>query len=321
MVATGVIHLDKDANVTLRLDYSMGMSVDPGIYGITLGMAIIPDLERERSMKVAQAADISVIFVNDEHTEGLDSNLALQLPGDQDDLIFQIARHSQRTVVVLSTNSAILMPWIDEVDAVVEMFYPGQQVGSAIARLLFGEVNFSGKLPVTFPKTFADTPTAAEERFPGVGLQANYSEGLFVGYRWFDEKKIEPLFPFGHGLSYTSFEIGAISVHISHMMQDSTVVNVSVMVQNTGHVYGQEVVQLYVQFPDKCAEPPRLLKGYKKTSLHPGETSTLNFVLSRAELSVWSTADGDWAFIPGEYVLFVGNSSRDLPLNKTITLS
>lgn len=110
MVATGVIQFDKKAEVTLRLDYSGGMSVDPGSYGITLGMAIVPELERERSMKVAQAADISVIFVNDEHTEGLDSNLALQLPGDQDDLIFQIAWHSQRTVVVLSTNSAILMP-------------------------------------------------------------------------------------------------------------------------------------------------------------------------------------------------------------------
>lgn len=105
------------------------------------------------------------------------------------------------------------------------------------------------------------------------------------------------------------------------MMQDNTVVTVYVRVQNTGHVYGQEMVQLYVQFPDKCAEPPRLLKGLKKAFLHPGETSTLRFVLSRAEFSVWITADGEWAFILGEYVLFVGNSSRQLPLNKTITLS
>jgi beta-glucosidase len=318
MVVQGVISLEAGTVVPLRLDYTIAGSVDIGAYSIALGMDVKPR-RYSQAVAAAQAADISIVFVSDEHTEGLDSILDLSLPGDQDEVISLIARNSERTIVVLNTNSAILMPWIDQVDAVIEVFYPGQQIGPAITRLLFGDVNFSGKLPITFPVAFNDTPTASVERFPGIGLQANYSEGLYVGYKWYDGNEIEPLFAFGHGLSYTDFALSNGSLTV-HNQSDSLVIELSVAVENVGSVYGKEVVQVYVAFPEACDEPPKLLKAFEKVALAPSEVQLVNFTLGTEDLSIWDTSSRDWMFVPGEYTFWLGTSSRDLPINITRTL-
>ncbi|KAL4805784.1 glycosyl hydrolase family 3 C-terminal domain-containing protein [Aspergillus unguis] len=316
MVVQGFADLQAGTAVPLRLDYSMGYSVEIGAYGVTLGVNIANPTRYTDAIKTAQAADVSIIFANDAHSEGLDSALGLRLPGDQDEIISQIAKHSNRTVVVLSTNSAILMPWLDDVDAAIEMFYPGQQVGSAIARLLFGDVNFSGKLPVTFPRSVEEMPTASEARFPGVGLTARYSEGLHVGYKWYDEYGVEPLFAFGHGLSYTAFEVGNLSVAVTDSSMD--IVRVAVSVKNTGPAFGKEVVQLYVRFPEAAGEPPRLLKGFEKVSLHVGESVTVSFALSREDLSIWDVNRRRWALVPGEYGFLVGRSETTVVLGSLV---
>ncbi|KAL4948448.1 glycoside hydrolase superfamily [Aspergillus filifer] len=320
VVVQGFCDLKAGMSVPIRFDYSMGYSVDPGTYGITVGVNIPgqnPGLY-EHAVATAQSADISIIFVNDAHTEGLDSSLGLRLPGDQDEMISLIAKHSKKTIVVLNTNAAILMPWLDNVDAVIESFYPGQQVGSATARLLFGDVNFSGKLPVTFPASYEESPTSSTDRFPGINLTADYSEGLYVGYKWYDEFEVEPLFPFGYGLSYTSFEIGDLSVVANDTLRGS--IQVKATVKNVGPVFGKEVVQLYVSYPDDAEEPPKLLKGFGKVALGVGEVTTVVFELTREELSIWNTKQGKWMFVPGQYRFLVGSSSRDIAEVKKIKL-
>lgn len=322
MVVQGIVNLSADTPVSIRLDYSMATSVDPGIYGVSLGVNVADTNRYSRAIEVAEAADVSIVFVNDEHTEGLDSNLFLELPGDQNALISLIAAHSKKTIVVLNTNSAILMPWLDEVDAVIEAFYPGQQVGSAMAALLYGDVNFSGKLPVTFPRQYADVPTALKERFPGVSLKATYSEGLLVGYRWFDEHEIEPLFPFGHGLSYTDFKFSDLKLNLTHAKKAKFSLNATFKVQNVGEVVGKEVAQLYVTFPERANEPPKVLKGFQKTdSLEPNAELELSFSLAEEDLKIWDEKSKGWIFIPGLYTVSIGKSSRDLPLTETILLA
>ena len=322
MAVQGIANLSADTSVRIRLDYSMATSVDPGIYGVSLGVNVADPNRYPEAIAAAEAADVSIIFANDEHTEGLDSNLYLELPGDQNDLISLIAAHSKKTIVVLNTNSAILMPWLDEVDAVIEAFYPGQQVGSAMAALLYGDVNFSGKLPVTFPRQYADVPTAPEERFPGVNLKATYAEGLLVGYRWFDEREIEPLFPFGHGLSYTEFDFSDLKLNIAHGKKGNFSLDATLKVQNVGGVSGKEVAQLYVTFPLRANEPPKVLKGFQKSSsIGPNAETELNFSLAKEDLEIWDEKSKDWKFIPGLYTVSIGKSSRDILLTETILLT
>ncbi|KAL4900067.1 glycoside hydrolase superfamily [Aspergillus multicolor] len=326
VVVQGVADLKADTPVPIRFDYSMGYSVDPGTYGISVGVNIPtenPSLY-EHAIATAEAADVSIVFVNDAHTEGLDSSLAMRLPGDQDEIISLIASQSRKTIVVLNTNAAILMPWLDSVDAVIETFYPGQQVGSAIARLLFGDVNFSGKLPVTFPASYEDSPTSNVSRFPGVNLTATYSEGLYVGYKWFDEFGVTPLFAFGHGLSYTSFEIGELAIVHTNSTSISTstsspgsgdadvMLTITTTITNTGPVFGKEVVQLYVRFPEAADEPPKLLRGFEKVALDVDDTAAVGFDFSREDLVIWNTEVEDWVLVPGVYGFLVGRSSGDI---------
>lgn len=171
MVVQGITSLTKNRPVAIRLDYSMGTSVDTGAYGASLGVNVASPERYPDAIAAAKEADVSIVFVSDQHTEGLDSNLGLQLPGDQNDVISMLAEQSKQIIVVLNTNSAILMPWPDVVDSVVEAFYPRQQAGPALARLLFGDVNFSGKLTLKFPRSVENTPTSPTERFPGVGCR------------------------------------------------------------------------------------------------------------------------------------------------------
>ncbi|KAH7374129.1 glycoside hydrolase family 3 domain-containing protein [Cadophora sp. MPI-SDFR-AT-0126] len=310
----GIANLTAGIDVPLHMAYSMGDSLSTGAYGITLGVSVGNVTRDTDADSLASTSDISIIFVSDRHSEGLDNWSGLSLPGDQDALISRLAKRSRKTVVVLNTNSAILMPWIDEVDAVLEAWYGGQQIGLAIERLLFGDANPSGKLPMTFPKTLDDSVQISGE------VEVPYEEGLYVGYKWFDERGIEPLFPFGHGLSYTSFEVSNISVAISNSGNWSITAQsiiVTTLLSNTGSVAGKEVVQLYVSYPAAANEPPKLLKGYEKVYLGPGDSSVVTFGIDSEDLRIW---DGGWKLVPGNYTFLVGFSAGDIRLNETITL-
>jgi beta-glucosidase len=280
------------------------------------------------AVAAASAADVALVFVNDAEGEGSDrSSLKLQggtcsllacVPSqvDQDALVASVAAANPRTIVVLDTGGPVLMPWADRVPGIVEAWYPGIEDGNAIAAILFGDVNPSGKLPQTFPKTQSDLPTQTPEQYPGVNGHAVYSEGLEVGYRWYDARGVEPLFAFGHGLSYTTFAYSGL------MLKKLSGGNVSVSftLQNTGSRAGAEVAQVYVGHPAAIGEPPKQLKGYRKVFLQPGESTQVALTLDPNAFAYWSTAQGGWAVGGGTYRILVGSSSRDLSLQGTVNL-
>ena len=208
-------------------------------------------------MRAARKADVAVVFVNDVTGEGMDRP-SLALPGDQDQLIEAVARANPRTVVVLHTASAVTMPWRNRVAAIVEAWYPGQQSGRAIAKTLFGDVDPSGRLPVTFPASEAQGPLAGHpERFPGIANIARYTEGLFVGYRFFDARGQKPLFPFGHGLSYTSWSLGRLKVS----KRGQGRVRATVKVRNTGRRAGRAGGAAVRRLPVECGRAAAAAQG------------------------------------------------------------
>jgi beta-glucosidase len=273
------------------------------------------------AVAAAATADTAVVFASVSNSEGVDAtNLHLNsgyctllgcLPGltDQDKLIAAVAAANKNTVVVLNNGGPVLMPWLSSVKGVVEAWYPGQEDGNATAAILFGDVNPSGKLPVTFPKSASDLPIKTAAQWPGVNGHSTYSEKLLVGYRWYDAKHIAPLFPFGFGLSYTTFRYSNLAVAPS-----PGGAAVSFDVTNTGDRTGAEVPQLYVADPATTGEPPLQLKGYSKVELLAGQTQRVTLNLDQRAFSYWSTAANNWAVAPGCYGLFVGSSSQTLPL-------
>ncbi|MEA2457170.1 MAG: beta-glucosidase, partial [Thermoleophilaceae bacterium] len=267
----------------------------------------------------AKAADVAVVVVGDYETEGADRQcLTLECPnsnGDQDGLIQSVAAAQPNTIVVLETGGPVLTPWRDKVKALVETWYPGESGGTAIARVLFGDVDPGGRLPVTFPEKEADLPTAGDpSRYPGdASGDVHYSEGVLMGYRWYDAKKLAPAYPFGFGLSYTSWRYGPVTVTPSG--DGSSGAKVSFKVTNTGSRAGTEVPQLYLSMPQPSADvvqPPRQLKNYRKVSLAPGKTTRVTLPIDTRALSYWDTAAQAWAVAPGCYGIGVGRSSRDI---------
>jgi beta-glucosidase len=289
------------------------------------------------AIAAASAADIAIVFAGDGESEGIDrpdlslgdakfcllAGCAPYGAGNQDDLIDAVASANPNTIVVLDTGGPMLMPWVDKVKSVMQAWFPGQEDGNAIAALLFGDVNPSGKLPQTFPKKEADLPTKTEEQYPGKNdaqgvPHATYSEGLKVGYRWFDSEGIEPLFPFGFGLSYTTFHIGGMKVKAAS--KGKTGATVTATVKNTGDRAGAEVPQLYVGMPAATGEPPKQLKGYDKLQLTAGETKTATFKLDRRSFSYFDASTNAWTVAPGCYKLMVGSSSRDIAQQRTVAV-
>jgi beta-glucosidase len=238
----------------------------------------------------------------------------MALNDGQNELLDKIAGLNPKTVVVLLGGSPVEMPWIDRVPAIVQMWYAGMEGGHAIAEVLLGDVNPSGKLTMTFPKRLEDSPDRFLNDYEAA--VCHYKEGVFVGYRWYDARKIEPLFPFGHGLSYTKFKLANLSV--KHMTENVTV---SLDVSNVGDRSGAEVVQVYVG-QSKCSirRPVRELKGFSKVHLKPGETQTVTITLTHDAFAFWSVAKNDWTVEPGEFVIEAGTSSRHLPLRQAVTL-
>jgi beta-glucosidase len=272
--------------------------------------------------RAATEARVAVVFVLTDETEGSDRP-DLKLPSNQDQLIAAVAAANPRTIVVLDTGGPVLMPWIDKVAGVIEAWYPGQEDGNAIASILYGDVNPAAKLPLTFPRTASAIPTSSEQQWPGVDGRSVYSEKLNVGYRWYDTTNTEPLFPFGFGLSYTTFRLDTLSVtpktlHSGSSWKDVTV---KVSVTNTGKRAGAEVVQVYVQQPAANGEPPHQLHAFGKVNLAPGETKPLTLSLDERSFSLYDVASRNWKTPVGKYTVLVGTSSRDLPLESTITIA
>ncbi|MDF9811530.1 glycoside hydrolase family 3 C-terminal domain-containing protein [Streptomyces sp. SPB162] len=269
------------------------------------------------AVALARASDVAVVCVGYMEGEGADLK-GIDLTAAQNDLVTQVAAANPRTVVVLNTGSAVTMPWLNHVQAVLEEWYAGQEVGNAVARLLFGDTSPSGKLPVTFPASLADVPAHTAAQWPGTDGTVQYSEGLKVGYRWYDAGGATPLFPFGFGLSYTTFSFSGLQVGTPDASGDTTV---SATVTNTGARAGAEIAQLYVGAPAVTGEPVRQLKGFQRVELQPGESRQVRFTVTAHDLAHWSdTADG-WTTTPGDYRILVGDSSRDLPLTGTLTVA
>lgn len=265
--------------------------------------------------KAARDADVAIVFVKTEETEGADRP-NLELPGNQDALVEAVARANKRTIVVLDTGGPVLMPWVNEVAGVIEAWYSGQEDGNAIAAVLYGDVNPSAKLPLTFPRSETEMPTAAKQQWPGVDGKSIYSEGLKVGYRWYDSAHAQPLFPFGFGLSYTTFRVSGLKVEPAR--DSSSGMQVSVGVSNTGKRAGAEVVQVYVEHPKADGEPPHQLRAFAKIWLKPGEMKTVHLTLGGTSFSIFSAEAHRWVHRAGRYEVLAGTSSRDLPLRRSV---
>ena len=299
--------------VPITVEYSLGSSISGA--GLHVGWQPPEPALLAAAVSAASNADVAVVFANDGAGEGMDRP-SLALPGDQDQLIAAVAAANPRTIVVLHTSGPVLMPWLPQVAAVVEAWYPGQETGNAIAAVLFGDADPAGRLAMTFPASPAQGPTTQPAQYPGVGNVVRYDEGILVGYRYYDQLAQEPLFPFGYGLSYTAFSLD----HLRVRRRGPDQYKVSVRVRNTGARAGAAVVQLYVGFPGSTGEPPNQLKGFGKVFLKPRRTGRVRMVLDRSSFSRWSETASAWVVEPGTYMLRVGTSSRDLPLGATVAI-
>lgn len=268
-------------------------------------------------------ADLVIVFAGLNHEKGMDSEHAdrdsFDLPSEQLELINKTAQENPKTIVVLINGSPVnMVGWIENISAVIEAWYAGQEAGNAIADILFGDVNPSGKLPITFPKKLSDSPAHISTRtYPG-NEKVYYDEGIFVGYRHFDTKNIEPLFPFGYGLSYTTFTYDNLKIDKKKVSEDDKF-TVSVDITNSGDRAGAEVVQLYVQDVECSVERPlKELKGFKKIQLKAGGKQTVIFELEKRALSFFDEINNCWKAEKGIFKILVGSSSRDIRLQTEI---
>src|SRR5579875_1014400 len=307
----GEAHLVKGRRVPVKVQYATGSSI--GGASLQVGWEPPRPSMLAAAVRAARQAKVAVVFVNDVTSEGMDRT-SLVLPGDQDRLISAVARANPRTVVVLHTAGPVLMPWLPKVASVLWAGYPGQQSGAAIAATLFGRSDPSGHLVVTFPRSANQGPATRPSAYPGLDNSAQYSEGIFVGYRYYDEHHQTPLFPFGFGLSYTTFALQDLQV----TRTGSASARASVPVRNIGRRSGAEVVQAYLQFPASAGEPPRQLKAFARVWLRPGERRTVQLALPRSSFEDFDPTAGRWVVPPGTFTLLVGTSSRDLPLQASI---
>lgn len=270
------------------------------------------------AVAAAQETDTVVVFASNcpgKDGEGSDRDNLRLVPG-QDDLIQALAHAGHRTVVVLTMPDAVEMPWAEDVDSILACFYPGQGGGEAIARVLFGEQNPCGKLSVTFPKRIEDIP--GFHSYPGEHARHCYSEGIFVGYRFYDLKAVEPLFPFGHGLSFTSFSYENLSLDVDQVTAEGNVM-ARVTIRNAGNIAGKEIVQLYVRpIQPGLRRPVRELKSFAKVELQPGEATTVAMTLHPRDFQYFDTQEGRWTLRAEAFAIEIAASSRDIRLSKTL---
>ena len=280
---------------------------------------------------LAAASDVAIVFVSQWASEGMDlpslnfTDVIHSTPIDQDALVSAVAQANPHTIVVAENGGPQVMPWLNQVSAVLEAWYPGLQGGAAIANILFGSVNPSGKLPVTFPASVNDLPRSVIASPPDATtpFPVNYSEGFLVGYKWYDAKNKTPLFPFGFGLSYTTFSFSNVKL-INNLEGGNPNFQVSFDLTNTGTVAGAEVAQVYLELPASTDEPPKRLVGWQKVLLQPGQqqlvTVQVNENDSSHPLSWWNPSANGWQVAPGDYSVYVGNSSSKASLQLAGTL-
>jgi len=291
-----------------------------------------PGTNPESAAALARNADVAIVFAYQWESEGMDLD-TLTLPEHQDDLIEKVASANPHTVVVLETGSPALMPWADKVGAILEAWYPGTRGADAVAKVLFGEVNPSAKLPITFPRSDADLPHPTIVKPPAASttrdgepdawrrtleglppFQVHYDEGLKVGYKWYDAEKKPVLFPFGYGLSYTTYEYSNLKVTPGDR------VRLTFTVKNTGARHGAEIAEVYATLPPDAGEPPKRLVGWTKLQLKAGESREVLVEIDPLYLSIFNVDKNAWQTVPGDYTLLVGGSSQSLPLKETVSL-
>jgi beta-glucosidase len=296
-----------------------------------------PGTDPVSAAALAKSSNVAIVFAVQHTFENMDLP-SLSLPEKQDALIEAVAAANPHTIVVLETGGPVTMPWIDRVSAVIEAWYPGIRGSEALANILFGDVNPSGKLPLTFARTEADLPHPKHVDQPAVdpnhpitplpglpvvpGISTNqtpfdsvYDEGLKVGYKWYDAERREPLFPFGFGLSYTTYGYSELKTTSDNGL------TVTFKLKNTGNRAGEETAQVYLTLPASAHEPPRRLVGWSKIALGPGEQKDVTVKVDPQMVSVFNPDRNLWEVVPGEYKVWAGGSSRDLPLSATIALS
>jgi beta-glucosidase len=282
----------------------------------------------ESAAALAKNSDVAIVFAYQWESEGMDLP-NLSLPENQDALIEQVAAANPHTIVVLQTGTAVTMPWVDKVSGILEAWYPGSKGADAVANILFGDVNPTAKLPMTFPRSVEDLPhpklitpppgAQGREAVMRTGeakatFSVNYDEGLKVGYKWYDAENKPVLFPFGYGLSYTTYSYSGLKV------ASGNGASVSFEVKNTGSRAGAEIAEVYAALPSSAGEPPKRLVGWSKIQLNPGESKRVELTIDPKYLSVFDDSANTWKLVPGSYSFMVGGSSQDLPLTQKINL-
>lgn len=311
----GEVDLEAGHPVTIDVDCAVvEMATLRGLIVGAAGPSVDdPIIDAER---IAATADVAVVVVGtdaDWETEGEDRT-TMDLPGRQNELVRRLAAVNQRTIVIVNAGSPVTMPWYDDVAAVMQIWFPGQEIGHVVADVLSGDVEPGGRLPITMPMALADTP--AFEHHPGVGGRAEYAEGQFIGYRWYDRTQRCVRAPFGAGLGYTTWHTG--DAKVSGTIADG--VTVAVEMTNTGHRTGSQVVQIYVQPPSgDPARPLRSLAGFAKVTVDPGDTAIAEVWLPERRFSVWDVERHEWVVPPGAYTVHMGTSSADtVPVGQVV---
>ena len=319
----GLLRLEQGRRYTVVIEYAP----DPAGGRFEFGWRL-PSREPvapERLAERARAADAVVFFTGNrlghgraQEGEGADRP-DLSLPEGEDAAIAAVLAARPDAVIVNQSGAPVEMPWVEQAATLVQYWFCGMDGGTALARVLFGEVNPSGRLPFTFPRRLADSPAHGLGNYGPVRVE--YAEGVFIGYRWHDAKGLEPLFPFGHGLGYAGFELGKTTVSKAGLHIGETL-TVRVELRNVGARAGAEVVQLYVEDPvASVPRPPRELKGFAKLRLEPGEKGVAEFTLKPRDFAFWDEASGGWRIEPGDFVLRAGLSSRRLSPGIRVTMS
>jgi beta-glucosidase len=270
-----------------------------------------------QAVTAAQGATDAIIYVN--LPEGEESDLtSLDLSSADETMIDDVAAVNPNTIVVINSGGPVVMPWLNNVAGVFENWYGGGETGAATAALIFGTADPSGKLPVTFPVSLSQVPAQTQSQWPGTSTGVVYSEGVDIGYRWYQSQNITPLFPFGYGLSYTKFSFSNLSVGAFNADGNATV---TATITNTGTVAGADVAQMYVGDPAASQDPPKQLKGFDRVSLTPGQSATVTFPLNIHDLASWSPTANQWEAQAGTYSISVGDSSSSLPLTGSTSLA
>jgi beta-glucosidase len=310
---SGAIRLRAGHHYNLVLDWtpvSDATSLDVASY-LGLGMAYVGGAVA-RAVALARRSSAAVVFAADYTAETFDRP-NLELPGDQNALISAVAAANPRTIVVLNTDGPVVMPWLSKVQAVVEDWYPGEEDGAAIAAVLTGEVDPSGHLPVTFPTSLAKSAVSTVAQWPGIGLTSTLSEGREVGYRYDHATGTKPLFPFGFGLSYTTFSISGLRV-----TKVAGGFALTVRVANTGRRTGTDVAQAYLTFPKRAGEPPGQLVAFAPVTLAAGTSQTVALHVSATQLASYQPTG--WSTVPGAYSVGVGDNSASQPTHAVLTV-